>query len=608
MKKTNSKQLNKLLNNQRFIVELCNYSKNDIDTVIKNLSKVIGYFLNNPDANYNNIEELFKQIDKHPEIGSYHIIPVNGDSLKSIRVLGLNPNNYYNDVDLLTLNQYLSYTPRTEDLIVYNNITEAINGAFSTPGVLYNQILKQPKGKERPLQVGELERDYYESVMQTRLTNSKYSNDKRVKKLAKKVLDKYLDKGAALCFINEDRVVSTIKQNDFLLITLPSKHHLINTCAMNQDLRIGAKYPISEKKPSKEPPKYSSLHYTRIEAIPIDDTFNYTNEELTGDISYDIDTIYGKLDVKGSKEKISSSPDENIASIKELNDINLTRRNGSYAINHGRHRLLYIKNYFERNREYYSSRGKLKQLREYLTIPVNVDITIEDRNIQDLLISLERIKPSVKFLKVDITNDLPELVIIEHGNAYHVASEKDILELSKFLLNNTINNKFFIGRLTKHRVDYRELMNHLIATLKEKLFNMNFLDLVRYLKTNGFTIKGQEYDGSEIDFFTLHAWYTDINHRVTLDRLHNVEPSILKNAEAEELATKTAALLTRIFMKNPKLVLLDSTAILNYLKTKEEFANYPDIYLKRCIENNDYRNKSIYEMLKSSYEEQKKKK
>ena len=596
MEKTNSKLLNKLLKDRRFLVALSNYSNNDLNTLLNNLSAVIDYYLSNPSAEYpTDIEKLFSKIKKSP--GKYNIVVFNSESEKSLRLLGFNPDSYYQDSELRNLSGALSFLPSHENVTIYSSIKDALKEGVPAPKILYQHILKQPKDQRKPLKTGESERDYYERVIEDRFDKSGVK-DKKVRRLANRILDKYLDKKITLCFLPSNDPNKRYKPTDLTLITLPSIHELLNICVMNRDFRIGEEFPLS--RPVEQSKKrYSRLSYSRVEELTIDENFAYNNEELTGDISYDIDTVFGKLDTKRTRERLSTNPDKNIAEIKKSSDINLTLRNGKYTINHGRHRVLYLLYYYLRSMKDYSNRDKLEAFKKYLSIPVNVDHTIEDENINGILISLERIRPNIRFLKVDIKNDLPELLVIDGENVYHTTNEKDLLELSKFLLSNKPENKFYMGKTKPSKENYRDLMNSLIVKLKEDLFKMNLLDIIRYLRNNG-------YD-KELDLFALHSMYTAINNRYTLDMIQRHETSIIVEAEAMEVTKKLSGLLNRIFTNNPKLVLLDTTAIVNYLKTKEEFQQYPDLYLKRSIESNEVRNKKIYEMLQSSFEESPKK-
>jgi hypothetical protein len=473
MKKTNENFLNKLLKDSKFLVALCNYSNNDITTVTKNLARIIEYYVSNPDSEYpNNLDKLFQAIANSPHQDNYHIIPYNACYSKALKTIGINPDLYYRDASLFWLNSLLSYQPIPERMVIYDNIEEALTSGFTSPQMLYKQILKQPGNHQQDFNVGDSEMDYYSGVMDTRLGNTKYNNSKKIQKLSKKVLKKYMDRGVILCFIKESEIKNTIQPSNFLMINLPTKHQLENICAFNQNYRIGSKISKNKPEEQQEQRKLSALRYSRVELIPIDDTFIYNNPELSGDASYDIDIVYGRLDYKCTKNTVSNNPNENISRIKDLNDIHVTRFQGEYFINNGRHRLVYLKNYYEKNKKYYESIGKLNELKKYLTIPVSVELTIEDKKVNDLLTSLERTRPKIKFLKADVTNDDLKLVIIDQGHAYYVESERDILELSKYLLSDKPLNKFYIGGLTRVKKDYHELFYHLTAILKEKLFNM----------------------------------------------------------------------------------------------------------------------------------------
>ena len=64
-------------------------------------------------------------------------------------------------------------------------------------------------------------------------------------------------------------------------------------------------------------------------------------------------------------------------------------------------------------------------------------------------------------------------------------------------------------------------MNYLIITLKEQIYTMNFLDIIKYLLTNGYYIDNKHCLLTAIDYYTLYNKYISLQSMITLHKLQN---------------------------------------------------------------------------------------
>jgi hypothetical protein len=65
-------------------------------------------------------------------------------------------------------------------------------------------------------------------------------------------------------------------------------------------------------------------------------------------------------------------------------------------------------------------------------------------------------------------------------------------------------------------------------------------------------------------------------------------------------------MLTSIFSSKPELILMDVDSLTKLVKAREEFAVYPELVIKRSIENNEYRLRKIYDMLQEAHDSKRK--
>lgn len=536
------KELRKILETENFYSFLCSISNNDINQVTTNLAKIINYVLSTEEELNLDFKTIIKNGLNYNKQGKYQIYSTNSYLDSLISFSGIKPSMSYSGInkDLTFLNHELSFlTYDTSPYFpVYTDIKKAIEEGFSNPKSLYKSILKQPQGKERPLIVGESEEAYYSSILQRRLQNipNEYANTGA--KLAKKVLKEIIGKDVTLYFLpDSSEIGKEIDENisPFSLrkITIPSRYTLMTMCARNKRLREGSKISIIDgEEYKKEKPlteTYSSLKYYRYERIPITEKFEYNNEELSGDLSYDLDDLYGKDDTKDNREMLrNSSLSRNLERIQRSHDINLSLRNGKYRITNGRHRILYLKNYYISNYKDYKNEVLLNKLKEMVSIVASVERTIEDPEINSYLITLEKYFPNIKYLKTNIQDDNFSIIIILENNAYLIESREELKEFFYLISKGKDNNKYFIGLNSNLEfIPSEVILAKVITEISEDIIDLDFYDIIYYLQNNNIIINNEELDFSKINFNSLYSAYMSIIHTLELSKLNNIPYDIV---------------------------------------------------------------------------------
>ena len=449
--------------------------------------------------------------------------------------------------DITILDRTISFLDdnRSHYFPLYGTIREAIAESFSHPKSVYKGILKQPSTDKRPVVVGETETQYYNSILQTRLKNLPDDYRRTGTTVAKKVLKDIIGQGITLYFIPPDKYLDREELTERVLpfnlksIKIPSLYTLMMICAKNKKLSDGTRLSIDTGEPYIRPePKvrqYSSLEYYDFEKVLIDDKFQYDNDELSGDLSYDLDTLYTRFDPKNNRELFRETTlDERLRRITNTYDYSLVLRDGKYHIGNGRHRILFLKHYYEQNLPDCTEPFHFDYLANQATIIATVNHTIEDEEINRYLIFFEERFKNVSYFKTDITNNNFDIIVTCGNYAYHLSSKEDLIRFVKLMRKEEYDNQYFIG-LNSNYFDesYEVIVAELYIMLGPKLFNMNLMDVVKFLQTNEITIGDHTFDFSSINYERLYVMFTSFLHLEHLNRLRGL-PS-----DAYTKATKT---------------------------------------------------------------------
>lgn len=608
--------INKLFEKPNFFKTLCQFSNNDIEEVINNINLIINYYLTTKDTNNNyELNELLTIAIQTPINEEIIIHPANSyDELHYILsgINGINLVQYSNEKELEKLNQLVSFNNNTYPFFyvpITSNIKDAINLSHISPHIIYKSILKQPSKKELPIVVGATETRYYQSILDIRLKNT---NTTYRKTTAKKILKKYIGKDSLLVVFPKQTKHYTITDKDLSkqktttyipnkylgFIKIPSRYKLLSLCAYNKKIHNGELIDINtgelyKRATIEEPPTYH-IYYSRYELLEVTSEFEYLNSELTQDINYDIDLIYGNLDTNYSRKKVKKDPYQNIDFIKRSSDIHLRKIKGKYYIRNGRHRLLYLKHFYVSNYESYKAKNQINELKQLMTIPVSIERAIENLSVNKLLSNIKEISYDSTFIKTNINNDKIELLIIFKNRTYIINNETELNELYNLLILSNLNNKYFIGyNSNKHNIDYEELMDYLIISLKEKIYDMSLKEIIEYITHQGFYQENQYFLTSNLNYLSLTNEYIELQHYINIRNIFKKEIDIIDKTQNKILKKQIGKQLISFITSNPILKELEWNDLYLILSTIPEFQKYSSDYLESAANLVGYQKESI---------------
>ena len=618
----NCNTINKLFEQPNFFQRLCSLSHNNIEEVVNNIYLIINYYLSTDDVIYtHSIQDLLHIAANFQQVKDIIIHPANSYYEKKYKVFGLNNINILQDpsiIELETIEYHVSFHPcevlgyQTE---ITSDIKEAINASFYSPKLVYKRILKQPNHKELPIVVGTKESNYYQSILEIRLKNIEEDYQRTAAKKSKKILKRYIEKDCLLVLFPRYTPKYSISKNELIcgttseiinrkylsFIKIPSRYHLLSLCNQNKRIRAGELINITtgETYHKAEIPKEQEYHlyYSRYEMIDITNEFEYTNSELTQDINYDIDLIYGHLDTNHSKSKISSNPYTNIDFIKNKEDIHVRKINGKYHIRNGRHRLLFLKHFYVTNYESYNSMNKLDNLKELVRVPASVERTIESKTINELLTKIKKLNPKTNIFKTNINNEEPELIIIYGEKVYITKNEQELEDLYNQLSTNILINNYYIGNNSnKHKINYEELYDYLIITLQEKIYDMSLTDIINYLVNDGFYQKDQYFITTDLNYYYLYFEYIDFQHYIQLKLLFNKSQNIVEDTKEKILKKELGTKIISLIEEHPDLMYLEWNDLYQLLSTKDEFKNYDSHFLEEAANYGGYQKYKLLQL------------
>lgn len=592
------KTINDLFSTPDFFIVLSEYSSNDFELLIENIAKIITYYLNTNDSNttYSIPDLLIKIKTTQPTESGLLVSPSNSFYQNYLKINGLNsyaPTGHIRGIDLNKLDTQLSFYPKLSDhyySLIYTDIKSAILKSFTSPDIIFESILKQPSTKELPLVVGTEEKTYYRSVLELRLKNAPEIMRKTCATIGNKVINHIIGRDSLLVIfpstigkyqvpkkdIDKNVTGEYIPPSYLSFIHLPSKYKLLSICAQNKSLCNGELLDIKAGTPYKTPPtptpSIESIIYSRYELVSVTENFTYTNTEFSGDINYDIDLIYGELDANNRRETLRHDVGQNFESIKRRDDIIVRKNKNGYEIRNGRHRILYVKHFYTRNFKEYQKDNRLDELKRYVTLPMNVESTLEDDIANEYVIKISKLSRNTRIFKTDINNDQTNLIITISGKAYSVTSTSELIELYNYLTDSNYNNVFYIGESEEKSVlNYEIIFDTMILTLKENLFKMDFLDIIKYLKVNGITIQGTSYSFEKINYYQLYHFYVDLTHKLQLNEIFKRKKDIIKAIENKYKLEEIGKLIMEIIYNNPSLIAVSWQELYELIKEYPSF-------------------------------------
>lgn len=617
--------INTLFSKPKFFEKLCKLSNNDINIVINNISKIINYYLVTQDTiiSYSILELLSKSNEIKETNQNILFHPSNSFYINQYRIGGINPYIHISPINspkLDILDQNVSLFPHNEIdsySSIYQSINQAIIESFSCPEQLFKSVLKQPKGKELPFVVGTTETNYYQSILDIRLRNIKEEEQKTNSKIGKKAISQIIGKDSMLVLFPRktpryEILEKDIKDNitgvyipptELSFIKIPSKYKLLSICATNKQLRNGELLDINTGLDYQLPSPSDDFdywpQYSRYEAISVTEDFIYTNSEFTGDISYDIDLIYGQLDSNKSREIAFSDPAKNIASIKRRDDIIVRKIGDKYNIRNGRHRILYLKHFYVSNYEEYKRDNKLHMLKKYITIPMNVESAIQDKLANEYLLKIFQLFPNVYIFKIDINNDDPSIILTIDKKSYALKNVSEIIKFYNYIKDNQFENEFYlIENDPTNNQNYSRLFDHLVLTLKEKIFDMNLLEIIEYILKEGIIIDNTKYNILKLNIHQIYSSYSDLQRNVQLNRLFNLKKDLISITANKYKIRSISNYIMSIIQNNPELIELSWDDFHKVLLTYEDLSSYDKEFLKEAADLGGYQKIKLEYLLK----------
>lgn len=610
-----TKTINDLFAKSNFFEILCNDSFNDINQVIENLSKIINYYLVTQDKRISYpMDILLKKANSILEVNPNILFhPSNSFYLNYYKLNGLNPYisiKNYPKLGLETLDREVSLfsTPPADYYsAIYQDVKRAIIESFSCPDILFKSILKQPQNKELPIVVGTTETNYYRSILDIRLKNIQSEYPKTYAKIGKRAINGIIGKDSLLVLLPrctkrhtisakdiEDNITGLFIPSIYLsFIKIPSKYKLLSICAANKQLRNGELINVNTgceyTLPTQEHQPFTIIQYSRYEEISVTDLFEYTNSEFTGDINYDIDLIYGQLDSNKSRKTALEDVGKNIESIKQRDDIVVRKVGTKYEIRNGRHRILYLKYFYVSNYISYKKDGDLNHLQQYVTIPMNIESSIQDKIANEYLLKLNLLNIKIHFYKTNINNDNPNIIAILNNRIYSLPDTKSIIEFYTYISNSTFKNKYYIGENDPTRYqEYQKIFDYLVIFLKEKTFTMDLLDIINHLLTQGLTLKNTNYQINQLNIQAIYNSYVDFQQAIQLNRIFKTKKDLIKKTEDKYKMPQIGLTIMSIIKSNPHLIELSWDDFYQVLVTYPELSQYDEELLKDSADHAGY--------------------
>ena len=144
-----------------------------------------------------------------------------------------------------------------------------------------------------------------------------------------------------------------------------------------------------------------------------------------------------------------------------------------------------------------------------------------------------------------------------------------------------------------HNINYEELIDYLIVTLKEKIYDMSLTDIIRYLTTSGFYQDNKYYLVSDLNYFYLYFEYVDLQHYIQIRRLFNKDINIIEETEDKLLKKEIGERILSLIKDNPDLLDLEWKDFYEIISSIEEFKQYTPDFLESAANYAGYQKERL---------------
>lgn len=298
-------------------------------------------------------------------------------------------------------------------------------------------------------------------------------------------------------------------------------HRILEAIRKNENLKL-INQPVKSATFTSEIPKERSfgsspITYTVYEEVTIDDKFNYYHIDLTGIPHLDYQLIYGEKDTHDSQRILEKPLLENVAKIKRNYDITLSYFDNTYIISNGRHRILYLKNYYLENEVGCANKKELQELKSLVTIPAKVTKRIEDKEINNIVKDLRSRFVGIFIYKSNYLNDLPELIILYKQSLYFVKTKEELIDFYNLIIEQkSIDDYKIVVNEKETTTDVDRVFEEMYKILKEEIYQMSYITIVRYLALNPITIDDKIVPIEKINLKFLYSKYIEMVTAYTL--------------------------------------------------------------------------------------------
>lgn len=220
--------LKRLLEQEKFYLDLLQYSCNDIETFCYNLGNIISYYIMTRDIKYDytaeevlykyaTLEEMDNQTTRSNVIDNgFFTHSCNGNMLEMIMKNGLGSTKNFDEKlfsslnyleNILNCQSYVKQQSGRKDEVYFTSpgVTSVGYACLFSPERLFLGILKQDREDSIPVKVGENKKNYYRRVL-----NSKFENiSEEIKEHIEIVLNGYFNSQNAIVFFPISTIINS---------------------------------------------------------------------------------------------------------------------------------------------------------------------------------------------------------------------------------------------------------------------------------------------------------------------------------------------------------------------------------------------------------------